>query len=107
MCQFVRCSLFKGPDADYRQELEELQDHVDDLEGRLESLGKEKADLEAQLVKAAGAAGAVAGAAAGGVAGDAASALAKYSKLKERYKVGICDSCLVYISVLPLLPLLP
>ena len=72
----------KGSDADYRQEVEELQDQVESLETQIDKLAKENADLVEQLGRAGGGI-------AGGVASDAATAaaLAKYNKLKERYKV--------------------
>lgn len=61
---------------------------MEQLETQMAKLEREKAALQAQVDRGGGGA-AAAGAtlAAGAVAGDAAATLAKYNKLKERYKV--------------------
>ena len=74
-------------DPDYQQEIEELQDHVEGLEKQLAKLEREKAALQEQVDRGVGLAGAGAMVAGGAAVGDAAATLAKYNKLKERYKV--------------------
>ncbi|GAX78579.1 hypothetical protein CEUSTIGMA_g6018.t1 [Chlamydomonas eustigma] len=84
---YKKGSEVSASEASYRRDIQQLQDHVSDLELQLRHLSLDKTALEADLQEAKSKESVGGAAAAGGDAAAAASALAKYNKLKERYKM--------------------